>query len=1182
MAVTRQANLLSQQRLDIPHLRAIESSVAGDFDVLAGRSWGGQAQLVVRGFTLGNIAVNTPAVSLQLSTADGIAFNSQATEAGTMLWVPADRATETLNPVSNSKISGGWTPSTTNYVGIDFVRSTDATTTDLVQFLDAVSALETPKQVPLARTLDYRIVIGTVPFSGQPNLVPIAKVTLNGSGQVTAVEDARPLMFRLGQGGDSPNKYSFFGDWTRKENFGILDSTLFTGGDKGISGLKDWQDSVMTRLWEVGGGEFWYSATADRNVHMVTTGLAMANGDYWTWTLGTQTLQWQGIQLLFDNSTAYRADVVSGSITPLLPGECLYVDVDRTKFYAPAWTITTPYAVGDLSVNGGNTYEVTIAGTSAGAGGPTGTGAIIVDGTVTWKFVGPGQAGGLTMAKAALQTLGPGALPGSRWILAWRRGADVFSRDWRYPVGTLFIPATTTAQGVLKITRDHTGTDTVGASALNDPKALSDRGGTIFTPAIGNVGLTIRRFDGGANMLRLQDAAGATTFWSVDNGGAFNATQFAAGSNFFSFKDTGTIFANLGTSFAGAISALYIFPFVPGPQNASFEIETGASTARIATSVVPFFDIKQDGFAKWRFTSSTGALTGLVGGVDILPAQKYQYTTPRLTRSFHIPPAAFKLNEHWSFGKLNSGLAQSGTIPSAGGKYHGDSLYVTSLHPGTHARVSGRADVHLPHGAVITGITVLSGVDYGGSANFSTQGGAVNLFRNTFSGGIITRTKLNTTQTFGGGSGSGDEVVVENTLSCSHTVDNTDAWYDISLEMNSQHFYVNVQGNLTAGTSGGGAMSVLKDGRVLVCGGKTGGGAVANAYIYDPVSGKMTAITSMNNARADHRCFTFANGTVVVIGGHSDNGGIVGVTTDEFYDPEANTWTNISGTIPNPISPVCIMLPNGSTVLCLGGTDSVGTNTPRVLSFVTDSGHGTLSSSPSDRTACGLGFYRTDAALGGDTIRLGAFGGGGNTSGSSTSWDSYNTFTDTWTAGTGTLSSAVNAPVVVTTKAGNLYILGAAAGAVAHYAVHSGGGSSTLTFNTITAPVHAAVGNGGPGFQLPDGRILCIPGATGFRAQIFDFQGLTNANKGTWTVVADGDGTSVEDSGFVAAQQNTNGGGDAVMLPSGEVIVLQQATALIHHVDPYRHTVSTSQRRPAVHLYGVRVNYSLTEVNVEM
>lgn len=54
------------------------------------------------------------------------------------------------------------------------------------------------------------------------------------------------------------------------------------------------------------------------------------------------------------------------------------------------WQASRAYAVGDQVTNGGNLYRVTTAGTSAGSGGPTGTGASIVDGGVTWTFV---QAG---------------------------------------------------------------------------------------------------------------------------------------------------------------------------------------------------------------------------------------------------------------------------------------------------------------------------------------------------------------------------------------------------------------------------------------------------------------------------------------------------------------------------------------------------------------------------------------------------------------------------------------------------------------------------------------------------------------------------------------------------------------------------------------------------------------------
>lgn len=60
---------------------------------------------------------------------------------------------------------------------------------------------------------------------------------------------------------------------------------------------------------------------------------------------------------------------------------------------ATAWAPTTAYTVGDIRRNDtpDNIYVVTIAGTSAGAGGPTGEGAAIVDGTVTWRFLGDGE-----------------------------------------------------------------------------------------------------------------------------------------------------------------------------------------------------------------------------------------------------------------------------------------------------------------------------------------------------------------------------------------------------------------------------------------------------------------------------------------------------------------------------------------------------------------------------------------------------------------------------------------------------------------------------------------------------------------------------------------------------------------------------------------------------------------------
>lgn len=60
-----------------------------------------------------------------------------------------------------------------------------------------------------------------------------------------------------------------------------------------------------------------------------------------------------------------------------------------------AWANTTAYVIGDHVTNDTapvKIYICTTAGTSAGAGGPTGTGTGITDGTVVWSYVGPKSA----------------------------------------------------------------------------------------------------------------------------------------------------------------------------------------------------------------------------------------------------------------------------------------------------------------------------------------------------------------------------------------------------------------------------------------------------------------------------------------------------------------------------------------------------------------------------------------------------------------------------------------------------------------------------------------------------------------------------------------------------------------------------------------------------------------------
>jgi uncharacterized phage protein gp47/JayE len=76
-----------------------------------------------------------------------------------------------------------------------------------------------------------------------------------------------------------------------------------------------------------------------------------------------------------------------------------------TLIACTAWAPTTAYDVDVVRTNGGRIYVSTIAGTSAGAGGPTGTGTAIVDGTVTWRYIGEGA--GIIAAPAESVETGP-------------------------------------------------------------------------------------------------------------------------------------------------------------------------------------------------------------------------------------------------------------------------------------------------------------------------------------------------------------------------------------------------------------------------------------------------------------------------------------------------------------------------------------------------------------------------------------------------------------------------------------------------------------------------------------------------------------------------------------------------------------------------------------------------------
>lgn len=267
MAIRRRQQWLSQQRVDVPHLRSIESAVSNDFDELLKSIITGEGQsYVMRGFEINMTGIIGSAASgAQMLVADSAILHGQSRESGTFYVVPSTQTPEILNSTINPRVQGAFTPNAVNYVGIEYERVIDDATTDQIYFWNPSNKTETSKSVPLASILRYKIVITTSIWA--LNVLPIAKITTDAANNVVEVTDHRPMLYRLGTGGRATPNPSYVYPWTdqtpnRNENPPSSSSSAinpFRGGDKQLGTMKEWMDAVMTSILEIKGTVFWYS-----------------------------------------------------------------------------------------------------------------------------------------------------------------------------------------------------------------------------------------------------------------------------------------------------------------------------------------------------------------------------------------------------------------------------------------------------------------------------------------------------------------------------------------------------------------------------------------------------------------------------------------------------------------------------------------------------------------------------------------------------------------------------------------------------------------------------------------------------------------------------------------------------------------------------------------------------------
>ncbi|CAK9253120.1 unnamed protein product [Sphagnum jensenii] len=166
MAVQRRVNWISQQRVDVPDMRSVESSASNDFDQLIQAFVTNTTQgYFVRGFNILMAgAIGGAANGLQLVVDPGAILHIKASQSGTVLMVPTGTPAQVLNAATNTAVSGAFSPSAVNYVTLDYIRYIDPATSAQVYIWNPTSNTETTLNAPRAQILEYVITFRPLPL----------------------------------------------------------------------------------------------------------------------------------------------------------------------------------------------------------------------------------------------------------------------------------------------------------------------------------------------------------------------------------------------------------------------------------------------------------------------------------------------------------------------------------------------------------------------------------------------------------------------------------------------------------------------------------------------------------------------------------------------------------------------------------------------------------------------------------------------------------------------------------------------------------------------------------------------------------------------------------------------------------------------------------------------------------
>jgi hypothetical protein len=185
--------------------------------------------------------------------------------------------------------------------------------------------------------------------------------------------------------------------------------------------------------------------------------------------------------------------------------------------------------------------------------------------------------------------------------------------------------------------------------------------------------------------------------------------------------------------------------------------------------------------------------------------------------------------------------------------------------------------------------------------------------------------------------------------------------------------------------------TMLPFGSILVAGGETGPGtSLASAEVFDPTTGKFTAVGPMSVSRSNHTSNLLVNGHVLVAGGFSASPSTGATNSADIFYPKTGIFVPTTPMLTARGNHTATLMPDGTVLVVGGQTSSGGSYLSAVESYSpTAAAWTSLASLPSPLA------YHTATLL--PDGRLLVVGGYGN-SGPTTQVLLYNPTTNAWSS----------------------------------------------------------------------------------------------------------------------------------------------------------------------------------------